>query len=150
MNTLRIGCALARILFVATTLAIGVAIPASAGNDPAPDWSTLAAEDTVVVVTERADGTPHETTVWLAVTGGHGYLRTSNTGWFHNIERNRNVVLRAGEREWSLTVEHVEDDAEGDAVISAFREKYGISDLLVAPMHLGGSHLMRLEPRLVR
>jgi hypothetical protein len=150
MNSLRIARALTRILIVATTLTIGIATSASASSDPAPDWGTLAGENTVVVVTERPDGTPHETTVWIVVTGGRGYLRTSNTSWFRNIERNRNVVLRAGEREWALTVDHVEDDAEGKSVLSAFREKYGISDLLVAPMHLGGSHLLRLEPRLVR
>mgnify|MGYP001581425522 CR=1 FL=1 len=150
MNTRHIARALTRILVVATTLAIGVGTSAAASNDPAPDWGTLGGENTVVVVTERPDGTPHETTVWIVVSNGRGYLRTSNTGWFRDIERNRNVVLRAGEREWALTIEHVEDDAEGEAVMSAFRDKYGISDILVAPAHIGGSHLMRLEPRLVR
>ncbi len=137
-------------LALAGLLALGDAASAAASTDPAPDWSTIAGENTVVVVTEQADGTPHETTVWLVVHEGRGYLRTSNTRWFRNIERNRNVVLRAGDHEWPLTVSMVEDDAEGDAVIGAFRAKYGISDLLVAPLRLGGSHLLRLEPRLVR
>lgn len=115
-----------------------------------PDWSALADVQRVVVVTEEPDGSPRETTAWLAVSQGRGYLRTSGTHWGWNVERNRNVVVRTDDASWLLTVFFVADEDERARAIDAFRAKYGVWDVLMSPFRLGETAIMRLEPRLVR
>src|SRR5215468_210049 len=56
--------------------------------EPAPtDWSPLAAVEEIQVLSQDADGSAHETTVWLAVVDGQGFIRTGNTSWYPNLER---------------------------------------------------------------
>src|SRR5512134_2485053 len=64
------------------------ALVANAATATAPDWNAVAAVDTVEVVTTDEDGALRETTVWLAVVDGQGYVRTSDTSWGGNLVRN--------------------------------------------------------------
>ena len=68
---------MARIPPVALLLGLVAAAGAAAAADP--DWAVLAGHDTVIVETVDADGQARDTTVWLAVVDGVGYVRTSNT-----------------------------------------------------------------------
>lgn len=136
--------------FIALVAVSCLASGALAQSASDPDWTALADTERVVVVSEEVDGTPRETTAWLAVDEGHGYLRTSGTHWGSNVERNRNVVLRRDDASWLLTVSFVHDAAERERVESAFRAKYGVWDVLMGPLRIGGTKIMRLEPRLVR
>ena len=61
------------------------------------------------LVTTNEDGTPRETTIWLAVVDGQGYIRTGHTHWEGNIERNPDVVLRIDNAEYPLRAEFVQD-----------------------------------------
>jgi hypothetical protein len=113
----------------------------------APDWNAVAGENTVEVVTKNEDGSMRETTVWLAVVDGQGYLRTGNTRWAANIERDPDVTLRIGTSEYPLRVEFVEDEALRERIQQSFHEKYGFTDSLASLFHMGHPKLMHLVPR---
>ncbi|HYB13083.1 MAG TPA: DUF2255 family protein [Myxococcota bacterium] len=116
--------------------------------DPAsPDWNAVAGVDTVEVVTKNADSTPRHTTVWLAVVDGRGYIRTGATGWWSNIERDPDVVLRIEGKEYPLRAVSVEDPALRQRVEDTFRAKYGMSDRVVGFFFHSVPHIMRLDPR---
>ena len=79
-SLLRKGLAVA-LVGVASLLALS----AFAGEPP--DWSAVADVDTVSVTTTNPDGSLRYTTVWLVVVDGRGYLRTGNTTWGENVDR---------------------------------------------------------------
>ena len=116
-------------------------------GEEAIDWDSHAEEETVTVVTANEDGSARETTIWLAVLDGQGYIRTGGTRWGGNVERNQDITLRIGETELLLRVEFVTDEAQRDAVKAVFREKYGFSDWLIGPMRGSNPKIMRLLPR---
>lgn len=83
----------------------------------------------------------------LAVVDGQGYIRTGNTRWAANIERNPEVVLRIAEAEYLLRVEHVEDEVLRERIVQAFRDKRGFTDTLVALFRTRHPNIMRLVAR---
>lgn len=112
-----------------------------------PDWRAVAATDTVEVVTKNTDGTLKDTTIWLVVVDGQGYIRTGNTRWWNNIERDHDVVLRIEGNEYPLRVEVVEDSGLRQQVVDAFRAKYGWIDRVMDPFRSSPPHVMKLLPR---
>jgi hypothetical protein len=133
-------------IFVLATLILFA--PASgASEEDAVEWTRYAEEGTIKVITANQDGSPRETKIWLAVVDGQGYIRTGNTRWGGNVERNPEVTLLIGETELPLRVEFVTDESERDAVKAAFREKYGFSDRILDPIRGKNPKIMRLIPR---
>jgi hypothetical protein len=118
------------------------ALTASAGEPP--DWSAIKDVDTVSVGTTNADGSVRYTTVWLVVVGGRGYLRTGDTSWGANVDRDPNVTLVIGEQEFALRVDLVEADDERALVTTAFNEKYGWSDSMIGWFRGDRPKIMRL------
>jgi hypothetical protein len=113
----------------------------------APDWNAAAGVQTVEIVTTNDDGTPRDTTIWLAVVDGQGYIRTGHTHWEGNIERNPEVVLRIDRAEYPLRAEFVEDAALRARIEQVFREKYGFSDAFIGMFRSGDPKIMKLAPR---
>jgi len=120
---------------------------AAAQGEEAIEWDRYSEEGTVEVITTNEDGSARETKVWLAVVDGQGYIRTGNTRWGGNIERNPEIVLRIGETELPLRVEFVTDQTERDAVKDALRAKHGFSDWILNPIRGKNPKIMRLVPR---
>jgi hypothetical protein len=133
-------------LALALAGALSLLALAAAAAEP-PDWDAVAGEDTVSVVTNNDDGTQRHTTVWLAVVGGRGYLRTGDTSWGRNVERDPDVSLVIGEREYPLRAELVEAEDERALVTKAFNEKYGWSDTVVGWFRSGRAKIVRLGAR---
>jgi hypothetical protein len=106
------------------------------------DWNAHKDVDTVVIVTADEDGTPRETTIWLCVVNGQGYVRGGNGRWVGNAARNGDVGLRVGESELIVRATKVTDAAEIERVNAAYREKYGFGDTL--------SGIVRGEPTIFR
>jgi hypothetical protein len=117
--------------------------------EPAPtDWTSLASVQEIQVLSENPDGTPHETTVWLAVVDGKGFIRTGNTSWYPNLEQRPNIGVRVANREYAVRADLVEEDeALRDRVLAAFRTKYGWSDRFVAWFFPGDPHIIQLAAR---
>jgi len=106
-----------------SALALGLAGPASA---VAPDWTAWAPLEEVEVITSDADGASREHTIWIAVSEGVGYLRTSRrSSWGDNLERDGQLRLRGAPGELALRAQLVTDAAEQGRVTAVFEAKYG-------------------------
>ena len=114
-----------------TFAALCVLLAALAASAAPIDWSALAGEETVVIKTTEADGAPRETTVWLVVVDGQGYVRTGDTHWHGNIVRDPKIGVRIADRDYAVTAEHVTDPALREKIEAAFYAKYGFSDTFV-------------------
>ena len=136
-----------RSLFRSFVLAGAVALHSPSATATPPDWSVAAPVNTVEVITKNPDGTLKETTVWLAVMDGQGYIRTGNTRWWSNIERDHDVVLRIEGKEYPLRAVLVEDPDLRQRVVDAFRAKYGWLDRAMDAFRSGVPHVMKLLPR---
>lgn len=133
-----------------TTVAWLAAVPllaAASAPGAAPEWASLAERETVEVATTDEDGDARETTVWLVVVDGVGYVRTGNTTWGENVARTGELVLRADGASYALRAEFVEDEAERQRIVDAFHAKYGFFDRMVSWMRGARPKIMRLSPR---
>ena len=116
---------------------------AAAAAEP-PDWSAVADVDTVSVATENPDGTLRYTTVWLVVVAGRGYLRTGNTTWGANVDRDSAIKVVIAEKEYAFRADSVEAEDERARVMAAFNEKYGWSDTLIGWFRGARPKILRL------
>ncbi|HEY8123313.1 MAG TPA: DUF2255 family protein [Myxococcota bacterium] len=110
------------------------------------DWNAHKAADTVVIVNADEDGAPRETTIWLCVLEGQGYVRGGSGQWVANTLRSGDVKLRVDGSELALHATQLTDASEIERVTAAFREKYGFSDVLATVIR-GKPTIFRLAPR---
>ncbi len=113
-------------------------------------WAAVADERVPEIVTRDPDGSERTTKLWLVVHEGQGYIRTGNSRWFRNIEREPKVVLRVDGAGYRLQASRVVDDELRRRVNGAFREKYGWQDFLIHPRGAPGANILRLTPRAPR
>jgi hypothetical protein len=110
------------------------------------DWAAVAAVDVPELATREADGAERVTKLWLVVVDGLGFVRTGETHWAENIERDPEVELRVlGE---AHPLRAVADVPLRERVHAAFRAKYGWQDRMLGLF--GGeddAKIFRLEPR---
>ncbi|MFQ5696774.1 MAG: hypothetical protein ACE5IL_00625 [Myxococcota bacterium] len=134
-----LGCWLAGL----AALSIGAA-PAGIG-----EWGRVADQQTIQLRTHDPDGPLRETTIWLAVVDGNGYIRTGSTRWRANIVRNRDITVQIAGQWYPMRATDVTDPAQVARVVSTLRAKYGLPDRLLAPFRgwMGGPFIMRLDPR---
>lgn len=132
---------------LALALLLAVAPPARASLPV--DWNAVADVDTIELVTADPDGRPRVTAVDLAVVGGRGYVRSGGTRWLDDLHRDPDLLVRIGAEELPLRAVRVNDSDTRQAVAAAFREKYGLSDVLLDLVRSlrGGPTFLRLEPR---
>ena len=115
--------------------------------DTAIDWTAVAEERVPEIVTKESDGSERVTKLWLVVVEGQGLIRTGDTRWFRNIQRDPNVVFRIGGHAHRLRAELVTDAPLEERVNAAFREKYGWQDWIIHPFGEPDGYVMRLLPR---
>ena len=115
--------------------------------ETAPDWQSVAEERVPTIVTRDPDGAERVTKLWLVVVDGQGLIRTGDSRWFKNIEREPNVVFRVGGQAYSLRAERVTDASLVKRANAAFREKYGWEDRFIHPFGEPDKNVMRLLPR---
>lgn len=123
------------------------AVSTAAFGEDRVGWDSHADVETVTVITTNEDGSTRETTIWLVVVDGDGYICTGATRWGGNVERNPDVVLRIGEIELALRAEFITEPAARERVEAAFREKYDFEDWLSGAIRLGNVKIMKLLPR---
>ena len=104
-------------------------VPTAIAFAAEPKWEEVAKVGDIEIVTHDEDGDVRETTIWLAVLDGQGFIRTGSSTWGKNIQRNpSDIVLRIEGKEYPLKAEFIENDTLRERVIAAFREKYGWQD----------------------
>jgi hypothetical protein len=117
-----------RTLALALGLLLASAAPAWSAD---MDWAALADGDTVEVLTTDADGDARETTIWVVVLDGVGYIRSSKSStWGDNVERNPEIALRAAGSDYPVRAAAVEDEAEIARIVAGFEAKYGSNPIL--------------------
>ena len=131
--------------FLSLALALLLAVGAASVSADV-DWNAHKAADTVVIVTTDEGGAARDTTIWLCVSNGQGYVRGGSGQWVANSLRDGSVKLRVGDTELALTAMKLTDAAEIERVTAAFREKYGFGDTLSGIIR-GAPTLFRLTPR---
>lgn len=137
-----------RFASTALTLASGLLLGALPARGAGPiDWNAVAQEREIEILTTDEDGSTRETTVWLAVQGGQGYIRTSGSRWLANIERDPDVVVRIAGEEYALRAVAVTDPTLVESVVAVFRAKYGTSDAVLALFRslMGAPTILRLD-----
>ena len=120
-----------------------------------PDWKHFATLDTIQVVTlddkDDEGGQPirRETTIWLAVHEGQGYIRTGATTWGANLKRDPNLIVIMNGISYDLSVTPIPQGELYDAVTQTFRDKYGFMDAAIGLFRgIGGTPtIMRLDGR---
>ena len=117
-----------------------------------PDWKHFTDLRTIQVETLDDDKqhTPRETTIWLVVHEGQGFIRTGATTWGDNVRREPNVVIRMSGTAYELRATPIPQGELYDAVKQAFRDKYGFMDAALSLVRgIGGTPtIMRLDGRL--
>ena len=115
-----------------------------------PKWSDINGEEEITITVNQEDGTTRELTIWFAVVEGQGYIRTRDTSWRVEMERDPNVSLRIAGRDYPVRVSAVAEGALYDRVNAAYTEKYGMmSDVFLATMRpfLGAWNIYQADGR---
>ena len=126
-------------------LACAALLFASSAESATADWSKWSDLPTVEVITTDEDGRPRTTTVWIVVVEGQAYLRTGNTIWGGNVEREGNLKLKGAPGEHQCRAERITDLSLQEKVMAAFRAKYGFRDVISSVIRLGKSLIFRLS-----
>jgi hypothetical protein len=130
----------------AVLIAVSCASTVPPTAETAVDWTAVAEEGGPSIVTRDPDGGERVTKLWLVVVDGQGLIRTGDSRWFRNIERDPNVILRIAGYAHPLRAEPVTDESLEKRANAAFREKYGWQDRLIHPFGEPDANLMRLVP----
>ena len=113
----------------------------------AVDWNAVAATGTPEIVTRTADGGEKVRKIWIVVMERQGYVRTGQSSWLADIQRDSNVVLRIDGAAYPLRAVPVVDRSLRDQINRSFREKYGVMDFLIHPFGAPGANILALvEP----
>jgi len=129
-------------------LALLLATLAASSHAEELDWAAANEHGVVEVITVDPDGDLRETKVWLGVLDGFGYVRTDDSRWFRNIERDPDVTLRIDGVDHPVRAEIMDDTDLRERVDDVFREKYGWQVRLMEIFGGdGGDNMLRLTAR---
>ena len=115
-----------------------------------PKWSDITGEEEITITVNQGDGTARDLTIWFVVVDGQGYIRTRDTSWRAEMERDPNVSLRIAGRDYPVRASAVAEGALYDRVNAAYTEKYGVmSDAFLATMRpfLGAWNIYQADSR---
>ncbi len=101
------------------------------------DWARAAEPWSVLIVTVDPDGDERATRIWLVAHEGVGAIRTGETRWRENLDRDPLCRLRVGGAEHRLRAEPITDPEERHRIDAAFRAKYGWQDRMLGADRAG-------------
>lgn len=76
------------------------------------------------IVTLDADGSRRVTQLWIVSVDGNAYLRTGNSQWYQNLQRDPDLTLRIAGAASSHRAEFINEPELEEQVQVAFRQKY--------------------------
>jgi len=124
-----------------------LAVAGGAASASAFDPSAHVDEPVIEIVTTDEDGSLRTTKVWVVVVDADAYVRTGNTRWGRNVERDPRIRILTAAGDHDLRVEPVTDEATRQRVTTAFRAKYGWQDRLLSPFRGSNPTILRLVER---
>jgi len=100
------------------------------------------------VVTTDPDGEERVTRIWIALEGGDATIRTNESRWWSNLERDPTIRIRLSGIDYPFQAVPVTDVEGRVGVDEAFLEKYGGWERLLFPQDRGETHdnYARLRP----
>jgi hypothetical protein len=111
------------------------------------DWTPFEQEDVIQVLTHDEDGELRDTTVWVVVLDGSGYVRTNASRWLENIQRNPEVQVRVRGYDYLMRAEEVRATALRESVEGAYKKKYGLLQRTMSLFRFREPTVLRLVPR---
>ena len=140
------------LLLLAGSLVLGIGagcatLPIETAPAADLDWDAHSDVGVIEILTRDRDGEPRQTKVWFVRVAGQTYLRTSNSRWLHNIQRDPRVTVRVEGADYPQRAEVVEDAQTRQAVEDASNEKYGLQNRFIRLFHTRQSDVLRLVPR---
>jgi hypothetical protein len=113
------------------------------------DWSALDDAWSIQLVTRDEEGGARVTRAWVAVMDGTAVMRTGDTRWLHDIQRDSAVCLLVDGKSHPMRAEVVADETESGEMEAVMVEKYGWEDrwLMALRPHSGSDSFLRLRPR---
>ena len=92
------------------------------------------------VVTVDADGSDRVTRIWIAFVESDPVIRTNQSRWWSNLERDPTIRIRLSGRDYSFRSEPVNESELKSRIDEAFLEKYGGWERLLFPQARGETH----------
>ncbi len=132
----------------ASMLAVALVLASAPGARAA--WSEVADEREIIAIVHGEDAKPREVKIWLVVVDDQGFIRTRNTSWREDLERDPLAGLRIKEKEYPIRAVPVKDLELHKRVNEAYTAKYGrMPHVFLAVMRpfLGPWNVYRLEER---
>ena len=105
------------------------------------DWASADERWSILVVTVDPDGDDRVTRIWMALLDGEGVLRTNESRWWANLERDPRIRVRHAGKDHPFRVEVVTDPAERARIDAVFVEKYGTVERMMFPQEPGETHV---------
>ena len=131
-------------LWISAAFAVAAAGPARAA------WSDYKDEQEIFAVVHGEDGKAREVKIWIVVLDGHGFIRTRNTSWRADLERDPKAALKIKDKEIAIRPVPVKDPELYQKVNEAFTAKYGVVPhifLAIMRPFLGPWNVYRVEAR---
>ena len=108
----------------------GFLIACARAISPAPEalnWKIVEERQMILVDTKKPNGDLRTTRLWIVVHNGFGYLRSADTRWSRDLEREPQFQLIVDELSYPVRGTRVPYGGEEHAaVMDAFWEKYGV------------------------
>ena len=92
------------------------------------------------VVTGDPGGKDRVTRIWIATVGGVPVLRTGDSRWWANLERDPAIRIRLSGMDHLYRIESVTDFGERVRIDQAFLEKYGRWERMMFSQERGKTH----------
>lgn len=114
-----------------------------------PDWEAIDDQWSLQVVTIDPDGDERVTRIWIAVLDGEGLIRTGESRWWSNLQRDPSIRIRLSGTDRAFRAELVTETADKVRIDQAFLEKYGRWERMLFSQERGETHVnyARLLPR---
>lgn len=91
------------------------------------DWATVADRQMILITTMDPEGEPRTTRLWIVVVDRSGYLRSADTRWSRDVQREPNFLLIVDDVSYPVSATQVLYGTDEHArVMEAFADKYGL------------------------
>jgi len=92
------------------------------------------------VVTTDPDGDERVTRIWIGVLDGDPILRTGDSRWWANLQRDPTIRIRLSGTDHVFLAEPVTEPSERIRIDEVFLEKYGVWERVLFPQDRGKTH----------
>ena len=133
-----------------TALLLSAALSVAAADPARAAWSDYKDEQEIFAIVHDEAGKPREVKIWLVVLDDNGFIRTRNTSWRADLERDPNLRLKIAGKEIAVRPVPVKDPEKYNRVNEAYTEKYGVMPhafLAIMRPFLGPWNVYRVEER---